>query len=143
LRPRSAQILGVLFLGAASFSVYQGVLLHQANTPEIVSIQTLHPDARAGNGNAVVASKRGAFELRVVFQPDPAFSAGRVQITDETGKEAMAVPVNDLHRGELQVRFRAGSFHPGKYLLVLKAIDQATGSEKVLNQYPFELTLQD
>ena len=142
-RPKSAQILGLLFVGVASLSVYQGLLLRQANLPEIVSVQTLHPDARDGSGSAILASKQGAFELRLVFQPDTISSVGRIQIMDEAGKEITAVPVHDLHRGELQVRFSAGKFHDGKYLLVLKAMDPATGSEKLLNQYPFELKLQD
>ncbi len=142
LRPRSTQIFAVMFLGAVSFSVYQSMLLHQAAAPEIVTVETLRPEAR-GQGNIIHASRRGSFELRVVFQPEPAAKLGRVQIMDDAGKEAATVPVNDLGQGELQVRFGAGKFHSGKYLLVLKAADQTTGQESVVNQYPFELALQD
>jgi anti-sigma factor RsiW len=142
-RPKSAQILGLMFLGLASFSIYQGILIRQAGAPELVSVQTLHPDARDGSGTAVKASRRGVFELRVVFEADAASSSGRIQITDETGREVTSVPVNDLRGPELYIRFNTGKFHTGKYLLTLKAIDQASGSEKVLNQYPFALTIKD
>lgn len=141
-RPKSARILGLMALGLASFTVYQQVLIRQAGAPEVVRVQPLHSDAR-GAGNAVVASKPGTFELRVVFQPNAASSLGRIQITDEAGREVASVPVTDLHLGELQVRFNTGKFHTGRYILTLMAIDPASGSKKVLDQYHFALTIRE
>ncbi len=142
-RPKSAQVLGVMFLGLASFTVYQQVLLRQATAPEIVDVYTLHSEARAGSGTEVVSSRHGNFELHVLFAPDAASASGRVQVTDEAGREVASVAVRDLHQGELQVRFSTGKFHTGKYLLTVKAIDQGSGSEKVLKQYPFVLTIKE
>src|SRR5579884_2083702 len=35
-RPKTAQILGLMFLGLASFSIYQQILIRQASAPEVV-----------------------------------------------------------------------------------------------------------
>jgi anti-sigma factor RsiW len=141
-RPKLTPILGLMVLGLASFATYQQVLIRQAGAPEVVRVQPLHSDAR-GDGNAVVAPRPGDFELRVVFQPDPASGSGRIQITDEAGREVSSVPVSDLHLGELQVRFNTGKFHTGRYILTLTAINQASGSEKVIDQYHFALTIKE
>jgi anti-sigma factor RsiW len=141
-RQKSTPILGLMVLGLASFAIYQQVLIRQAGAPEVVRVKSLHADAR-GDGNAVVAPKPGDFELRVLFQPDAASGSGRIQITDEAGREVTSVPVSDLHLGELQVRFNTGRFHTGRYILTLTAIDQASGSEKVIDQYHFALTIKE
>jgi hypothetical protein len=81
--------------------------------------------------------------LHVLFAPDAASASGRVQVTDESGREVASVAVRDLHQGELQVRFNTAKFHTGKYLLTVKAIDQRSGGENVLKQYPFVLTIKE
>jgi anti-sigma-K factor RskA len=139
--PKSSLVFAVMFLCVASLSIYQGLRLRQMSKPEVVSVQTIHPEGRS-KANVVRAFRNRSFELRVVFAAQPS-NSGRAQILNEAGKEITSIALNDLHTGELQVRLSAGMFRPGKYILRLTAFDQASAREIVLDRYPFELTLQD
>lgn len=141
-QPKPALVFAVMFLCAAGFNIYQELLLHQMSAPEVVAVQTLRPEARGGS-NVVLAPRRGAFELRVLIQSTPGLKLNRAQILNDAGKEIASFPVKSLRGDELQIRLRAAMFRPGSYVLVVKAIDPATARENVLDQYPFELMLQD
>ncbi|HEY7406559.1 MAG TPA: zf-HC2 domain-containing protein [Candidatus Angelobacter sp.] len=141
-QPKPALVFASLLVFAGGLNVYQGLLLQRANAPEIVVVQTLHPDAR-GDGNTVIASGRGTFELRVVFQPSPAYKINRVQILNAAGKEVASTPVTNLQGNEVQIRLSARAFQTGKYNLLLQATEPATTNETTIKEYPFELKLQD
>lgn len=137
-----AFVFAALLLFAGSLNVYQGLLLHRPNAPEIVTVQTLHADAR-GDGNAVVASRRGAFELRMSSQFPAEYKLNRIQILNAAGQEVDSKPVNNPQSKELQIRLDARRFKTGQYTLRLQASDPAAAGKTTTQEYPFTLTLQD
>lgn len=139
---KPAFVLALLLLFTGSFNIYQARLLHQANAPEIVNVHTLHPDAR-GDDNAIIVSRRGAFELRVVFQSPGGYKLSRVQVVNADGKEVASTLINKVQGNELQIRLDVDKFQTGNYKLLLEAVEPPATVETTIKEYPFELTLQD
>jgi anti-sigma factor RsiW len=140
-RPAPVIAFAVLFLCMAGLSSYQALLIHRMKTPQVVAVVTLVPESR-GDRRVVTASRRGDFELRVVFQPKrevPLYWA-KVLTASETEVASIAVPTPSS--GEMQTRFNAGAFQSGQYVLVVYGTDPATGKSTSFGRYPFELHLQ-
>jgi hypothetical protein len=139
-RPGPALAFAVMSLFLAAFSVHQAMVIRQMKAPEAVTVATLAPASRAET-QLITASRNGSFELRVVFSKAE-FTSFDAQVLSATGKVMATVPVSAPQMGELQVRFHAGNFSDGSYVLVVHAID-AAGASQIVNQYPFALQLKD
>jgi anti-sigma factor RsiW len=141
-RPSPALAFGVMFLCIAGVSVRQAMVIHQMKAPEVVTAVTVPPASRASH-KAITAPRHGSFELRVVFPPQLESRSYRAQVVSSSGKQVASAVITNPETGELQMRLNAGSFEDGDYILVVQAIDQTTRSTRVIEQYPFQLRLQD
>jgi hypothetical protein len=143
-QPSPALAFAAMFLFISVYSAHQAMVIRQMDAPHTVTVFTVPPGARRGGTSKVVtAPRKGDFELRVVYQPRPGLTAYKARIENETGKEIATVLMGEPGTEELQIRFNAGLFHSGKYILLVQAKDQATGNQSDVGQYPFELRLQD
>jgi hypothetical protein len=141
-QPISALALAALFFCVAGLSIYQASVIHRMKAPEVVAVTTVPSASRASN-KAIAAPRHGNFELRAVFQPKTELGSYRAEVVSASGKQLASLAIKAPETGEVQVRLNAGSFQDGNYILVIRAVDQSTGSTLVIEQYPFELRLQD
>jgi hypothetical protein len=141
-RPSPALAFGVMFLCTAGFSVRQAMVIRQMKAPEVVTPVTVPPASRASL-KAITAPRHGNFELRIGLPFKPEWHSYTAQVVSTSGKEAASIVITNPETRELQIRFNADSFEDGDYNLVVYAIDQATRSTRTIEQYPFQLHLQD
>lgn len=141
-RPSPALAFAVMFLCVVGISVRQAAIIHQMKAPESVTVVTLPPAVRASE-NPLTVPRQGNFDLRAVFQPGLRLQSYRARILSASSKEIASVAIKKPETGQVQVRLNAGSFNDGEYILIIQAIDQATGSTQVIEQRPFKLQLQD
>jgi hypothetical protein len=139
--PAPALAFALMFLCIAGVSFYQDMVIRRMKAPQVVAVVTVPPEAR-GVYKTVTASRNGSFELRVVFQPTPEFKSYTARVLNASGKEIASVALGEPQTGELQIRFNAGTFQSGKYVLTIQGTGPAQGSTSV-SRYPFELRLQD
>lgn len=142
IQPGPALVFAVLFFGVAIFSGYQSIVIRRMNAPQVVSVFTIPPEARAEN-KVVTASRQGSFELRMVFPSNAALTAYTLQVVSESGEKKATLPIAESRVNELQARFNAAQFQSGKYVLLVQATDRSTGNNVVVDKYPFDLQLKD
>jgi Putative zinc-finger len=143
-RPSPALAFAAMFLFITAYSAHQAVVIRQMNAPHTVAVFTVPPGARRGGISRVVtAPRKGDFELRVVYQPRPELTAYKARIEDETGKEIATVLMGEPNTEELQIRLNPRLFHNGRYVLLVQAKEQTTGTPSDVGLYPFEFRLQD
>lgn len=142
LRPSPALAFAIMFFCVAGISARQAVIIHQMKAPESVTVITVPPAARASE-TPLTAPRNGNFELRAVFQPRPKLQSYRARVGSTSGKEVASVAIKNPESGELQLRLNGDSLRDGDYVLIVQAIDHATGSIQIIEQRPFKLQLQD
>jgi hypothetical protein len=141
-RPSPALAFGLMFLCTAGVSVRQAMVIRQMKAPEVVTTVTVPPASRASL-KAITAPRHGNFELRIGIPFKPEWRSYIAQVISTSGKETASIAITNPETQELQIRFNADSFEDGDYNLVVYAIDQATRSTRTIEQYPFQLHLQD
>lgn len=141
-RPSPALAFAIMFLCFAGISARQAVMISQLKAPESVTVVTVPREARTSAG-PLMAPRQGNFDLRAVFQPDPKLRSLRARVVSASGKEVASVAIKNPETAELQLRLNADLFKDGDYILIVQAIDQATGTTQVIDQRPFKLRLQD
>jgi putative zinc finger protein len=134
---RPAPAFAVLFLVAATFSIYQEGRIRHLSAPQAVGVETLHPESRGVK--PINAPRHGYFEVRLRFEPQPGVTAYRVRIVNDLGKEVAAIGVDNASNGELQLRLSTDTFAAGRYKILLLTSPSAT----LVDSYPFELKLQE
>jgi hypothetical protein len=140
-QPLTIGLLTVLIC-ISSVSTYQFKLIRQMKAPEVVSTITVPPASRS-TGTVITPSRNGSFELRIVFTPVQELNNYKAQVINASGKEITKVSIVEPQPDGIQVRFNAGTFHDGKYVLIVQGVERATGNTRNIEQYPFELQLKD
>ena len=134
---RPAPAFAMMFLVAATFSIYQQGRIRHLSAPQAVAVETLHPESRGVK--PITAPRHGYFEVRLRFEPQPGVTSYRAQIVNDLGKEITAIAIDNAPNGELQLRLSTDAFAAGRYKILLLTSPAAT----LVDSYPFELKLQD
>ncbi len=140
--PAFTMTIAAMFLCAFGFNLYQHSEIHRYQTPEVISVVTLQSASR-GEKRVVTASRKGNFELRVLFQPNPDLTSWKAAVVKDSGKEVVALPISDPQTNELQLRFNTEPFSSGSYKLIIQGVDRTKNSLETVNEYPFDLQIKD
>lgn len=141
-RPSPALVFGVMFLCTAGVSVRQAMVIHRMNAPEAVTVATVTGASREA-AKPISVPRQGHFELRAGFPHEQKLQSYRARIVSVSGKEMASVAIMNPEATDVQVRLDAAQFRDGDYIFIVQAIDPTTHGIRVIEQYPFQLHLQD
>lgn len=141
-RPAFTMAFAAMFLCAFGFNLYQHSEIRHYQAPEVISVVTLQSASR-GEKRTVIASRKGNFDLRVLFQPNPELTSWKARVVNDSGKEIVAIPISDPQTNELQIKFNSGPFSEGGYKLIIQGVDRTQNRVETVGEYLFNLQIKD
>jgi hypothetical protein len=154
-RPLLAPAFAILFLGFASLSAYQSLVIQQLKEPQVIATATLKETPRGDETNLVTARRNSMFPLHLVLTTSPDYTSYEGQISQDTGDHSAAN--SDKNKGNhvlktffisekdaqepLTVSLYSGNLAEGDYVLEVLGVKEGSNKTSIAT-YNFKLRFQ-